>query len=184
LITITIDRTKIRRARETRCVKNRQLSSPTIPPPAPPPCAGTSGDRPDLPADDWTAPSTAEPVAAAAIVSVVGSFAGAGAATRSEAIASSDNKRRKTDVRPAPTRGGCQPQDEHCGADYRTVSHDVHLFCASQPVDLAAIRRNPTTKLAPHPPNISSFHRSFLPFLPVPIHQCADFLRAEFRARA
>src|SRR5229473_6920568 len=35
------------------------------PPPAlTPPSAGTSGDRPDLPADDWTAPSTTKPVAA------------------------------------------------------------------------------------------------------------------------
>jgi hypothetical protein len=85
-LTITIDRTKIRRARETRCVENRQLSSPTIPPPAPPPCAGTSGDRPHLQADDWTAPSIAEPVAAVAIGSVVGSFAGAGAAMRSDSI--------------------------------------------------------------------------------------------------
>jgi hypothetical protein len=73
------------RARETRCVKSRGASSPTIPPPAPPSrCGGTSGDRPDLPADDWTAPSTTEPVAAAAIGSVVGSFAGADAAVRSD----------------------------------------------------------------------------------------------------
>jgi len=49
------------------------------PPPAlTPPSAGTSGDRPDLPADDWTAPSTAKPVAAAAIGSVVGSLASVG----------------------------------------------------------------------------------------------------------
>ena len=75
------------RVRETRRVENRRLSSPTIPPPAPTPrCAGTSGDRPDLPADDWAAPSTVEPVAAAAIGSVVGSFAGAGAAMRSDRI--------------------------------------------------------------------------------------------------
>jgi len=85
LITIKIDPNKIRRARETRCVENRRLSSPTIPPSAlTAPCAGTSGDRPDLPADDWTAPSAAKPVAAAAIGSVVGSFAGAGAAMRSD----------------------------------------------------------------------------------------------------
>ena len=75
------------RARETRCVENRQLVSPTIPPPAPTPrCAGASGDRPDLPADDWTAPSIAEPVAAAAIGSAVGSFSAAGAAMRSDCI--------------------------------------------------------------------------------------------------
>jgi len=75
------------RAPETRCLENRQLLSPTIPPPAPTPrCAGASGDRPDLPADDWTAPSIAEPVAAAAIGSAVGSFAGAGAAMRSDCI--------------------------------------------------------------------------------------------------
>jgi hypothetical protein len=75
------------RARETRCVENRQLLNPTIPPPAPtPPCAGASGDRPDLPADDWTAPSIAEPVAAAAIGSVAGSFFAAGAAMRSDCI--------------------------------------------------------------------------------------------------
>jgi len=75
------------RARETRWVENRQLVSPTIPSPAPTPrCAGASGDRPDLPADDWTAPSIAEPVAAAAIGSVVGSFAGADAAMRSDRI--------------------------------------------------------------------------------------------------
>jgi hypothetical protein len=75
------------RARETRCVENRQLLSPTIPPPAPTPrCAGASGDRPDLPADDWTAPSIAEPVAAAAIGSAVGSFSAAGAAMRSDRI--------------------------------------------------------------------------------------------------
>jgi hypothetical protein len=87
MITIKIDRNKIRRACETRYVENRRLSSPTIPPPAlTPPCAGTSGDRPDLPADDWTAPYTVEPVAAAAIGSVVGSFAGAGAAMRSDRI--------------------------------------------------------------------------------------------------
>ncbi len=87
MITIKIDRNKIRRARETRCVENRQLVSPTIPPPAlTSPCAGTFGDRPDLPADDWTTPSTTEPVAAAAIGSVVGSFASAGAAMRSDRI--------------------------------------------------------------------------------------------------
>ena len=75
------------RARETRRVENRRLLSPTIPPPAPAPrCAGTSGDRPDLPADDWTAPFTAEPVAAAAIGSVVGPFVGAGTAMRSDSI--------------------------------------------------------------------------------------------------
>ena len=74
--------------RETRCTENRRFSGPAIPPPAPTPrCAGTSGDRPDLPADDWTAPCTAEPVAAAAIGLVVGSFAGAGAAMQSDSIA-------------------------------------------------------------------------------------------------
>jgi len=58
------------------------------PPPAlRPPSADTSGDRPDLPADDWTVPSTAEPVAASAIGSVVGPFAGAAAAMRSDCIA-------------------------------------------------------------------------------------------------
>ena len=75
------------RAPETRCLENRQLLSATIPPPAPTPrCAGASGDRPDLPADDWTAPSIAEPVAAAAIGSAVGSFSAAGAAMRSDCI--------------------------------------------------------------------------------------------------
>jgi len=73
------------RARETRCAENRQLLGLTIPPPAlTPQRAGAAGDRPDLPADDWTAPSPAEPVAAAAIGSVVGSFAAAGAAVRSD----------------------------------------------------------------------------------------------------
>jgi hypothetical protein len=72
--------------RETRCTENRRFSGPAIPPPAPTPrCAGTSGDRPDLPADDWTAPCTAEPVAAAAIGLVAGSFADA--AMRSDSIA-------------------------------------------------------------------------------------------------
>jgi hypothetical protein len=76
------------RAGETRCVENRRLSGPAIPPRAlTPPCAGTSDDRPDLSADDWTAPPTTEPVAAAAIGLVVGSFAGAGAAMRSDSIA-------------------------------------------------------------------------------------------------
>jgi hypothetical protein len=76
------------RTRETRCAENRRFSDPAIPPPVPTPrCAGTSGDRPDLPADDWTAPCTAEPVTAAAIELVVGSFAGAGAAMRSDSIA-------------------------------------------------------------------------------------------------
>jgi hypothetical protein len=73
-------------ARQTRCAENRRLSVPAIPPPAPLRCAGTSDDRPDLPADDWTAPPTTEPVAAAAIGLVVGSFAGAGAAMRSHRI--------------------------------------------------------------------------------------------------
>jgi type IV secretion system protein VirD4 len=74
--------------RETRCTENRQFSGPAIPPPAPTPGrAGTSDDRPDLPADDWTAPCTAEPVAAAAIGLVVGSFAGAGAAMGSDSTA-------------------------------------------------------------------------------------------------
>jgi len=76
------------RARETGRTKNRRFSGPTIPPPAPTHrCAGTSGDRPDLPTDDWTAPCFAEPVAAAAIGLVVGSFAGAGAAMQSDSIA-------------------------------------------------------------------------------------------------
>ena len=74
--------------REMRCTENRQFSSAAIPPPAPTPrFAGTSGDRPDLPADDWTAPCTAEPVAASAIGLVVDFFAGAGAAMRSDSIA-------------------------------------------------------------------------------------------------
>jgi hypothetical protein len=81
------------RARETRCVENRQLMISTIPPPTlTPRCAGTSGDRPDLPADDWTAPSTTEPVTAAAIRSVAGSFTGAGAAIRSESIVRQEQK--------------------------------------------------------------------------------------------
>jgi hypothetical protein len=76
------------RARKTRCAENRRFSGPAIPSPAlTPRCAGTSDDRPDLPADDWTAPCTAEPVAAAAIGLVVSSFAGAGAAMRSDSIA-------------------------------------------------------------------------------------------------
>jgi type IV secretion system protein VirD4 len=76
------------RARETRCTENRRLLGTAIPPPAlAPRCAGTSDDRPDLRADDWTAPCTAEPGAAAAIGSAVGSFVGAGAAMRSDGIA-------------------------------------------------------------------------------------------------
>jgi len=43
-----------------------------------PPSAGTSDDRSDLPADDWTALSNTASVAAAAIGSVVGSLAGTG----------------------------------------------------------------------------------------------------------
>ena len=74
------------RARETRCTESCRLSSTAIPPPALT-CPGTSDDRPDLRADNWTAPCTAEPVAAAAIGLVVGSFAGAGAAMRSNRIA-------------------------------------------------------------------------------------------------
>jgi hypothetical protein len=50
------------------------------------PCAGTCDDRPDLPADDWTAPPITEPVAPAAIGSGVGSFANAGAPMRSDSI--------------------------------------------------------------------------------------------------
>ena len=47
------------RAGETRCTENRRLIGPAIPPPAlTHRCAGTSDDRPDLPADDWTAPPT------------------------------------------------------------------------------------------------------------------------------
>jgi hypothetical protein len=83
---IWVSRAAPSRARETRCVENRELSSPTIPPPATPRCAGTSDDRPDLRADDWTAPCTAEPVAAAAIGSAVGSFFAAGAAMRRDCI--------------------------------------------------------------------------------------------------
>jgi hypothetical protein len=75
------------------CVENRQLSSPTFPPPAPPPCVGTSGDRPDLPADDWIAASTAERVVAAAIGLVVGSFVGAGAPMRSDSIVQQQDKK-------------------------------------------------------------------------------------------
>jgi hypothetical protein len=75
------------RARETSCVENHRLVSPTILPPAPTPrCAGASGDWPDLPADDWTAPSIAKPVAAAVIGSAVGSFSAAGAAMRRDCI--------------------------------------------------------------------------------------------------
>jgi hypothetical protein len=81
-------------AHETRCTENRRLSGPAIPPRAPtPPCAGTSDDRSALPADDWTAPCTAEPVAAAAIGSAVGSFAGAGAAVRSYSIAQQEEQK-------------------------------------------------------------------------------------------
>ncbi len=75
---ILVSRAAPSHACEARRVENRRLSNPTIPPPAPPlQCAGTSGERPDLSADDWTAPSAPEPVAAAAIGSVVGSFANA-----------------------------------------------------------------------------------------------------------
>ena len=65
------------RAHNTRCSEDRRLSSRTPPPPALTlPGAGASGDRPDLPADDWTALSLTAPVAAAAIGSVVGPPAG------------------------------------------------------------------------------------------------------------
>jgi hypothetical protein len=75
------------RTHKTRRAGNRRFSGSAILRPAlTPRCAGTSDDRPDLPADDWTAPCTAEPVAAAAIGSVVGSFAGAGGAIRSDSI--------------------------------------------------------------------------------------------------
>src|SRR5262249_10853277 len=48
--------------------ENPQPLGPRHPPLAPTArCAGTSDDRPDLPADDWTAPPITEPVAAAAI---------------------------------------------------------------------------------------------------------------------
>jgi hypothetical protein len=61
------------RAHKARCFEDRRLSSRTPPPPALTlPGAGASGDRPDLPADDWTALSLTAPVAAAAIGSVVG----------------------------------------------------------------------------------------------------------------
>jgi hypothetical protein len=61
------------RAHKARCFEDRRLSSCTPPPPALRlPSAGASGDRPDLPADDWTAPSLMAPVAAAALGSVVG----------------------------------------------------------------------------------------------------------------
>jgi type IV secretion system protein VirD4 len=61
------------RAHKARCFEDRRLSSRAPPPPALTlPGAGASGDRPDLPADDWTAPSLTAPVAAAAIGSVVG----------------------------------------------------------------------------------------------------------------
>ena len=96
MITIKIEQNKTRasatdatpnRARKMSRVENRRLSRPTIPPPALTlRCAGTSGDRPDLPADDWTAPRTAEPVAAAAIGSVVGSFSDASASILSDGI--------------------------------------------------------------------------------------------------
>ena len=92
MITIKIEQDKTRasatdatpnRARKMSRVENRRL----IPPPALTlRCAGTSGDRPDLPADDWTAPRTAEPVAAAAIGSVVGSFSDASASILSDGI--------------------------------------------------------------------------------------------------
>jgi hypothetical protein len=92
LSTIKIDRDKTRAnfARAplgTRCTENRPFSGPAIRPPAlTPECAGASGDRSDLSADDWTALPIAEPVAAAAIGSAVGSFADAGAAMRSDSI--------------------------------------------------------------------------------------------------
>jgi len=80
------------RAPETRCTENRRLSCPAIPTRAlRPPCAGTSDDRPALPADDWTAPPTAEPVAAAAIGLVVDSFAGA--AMQSDGIATQQEQK-------------------------------------------------------------------------------------------
>jgi hypothetical protein len=85
---ILISGTSPSRVCKTGCAENRRLSGPAIPPPAlTPRCAGTSDDRPDLPADDWAAPCTTERVAAAAIGLVVSSFAGAGAAMRSDSIA-------------------------------------------------------------------------------------------------
>ena len=64
-----------------------RLSNYQPPPALTPPSEDTSDDRPDLPADDWTVPPIAEPVAASAIGSVVGSFAGVAAALRSDSIA-------------------------------------------------------------------------------------------------
>jgi hypothetical protein len=70
------------RAHKACCFGDRRLSGRTPPPPAltPPDAdvsgAHVSGDRPDLPADDWTALSLTAPVAAAAIGSVVGPPAG------------------------------------------------------------------------------------------------------------
>jgi len=85
---ILVSRAAPSRTRKTRCAENRKLSGSAISPRAlTPPCAGTSDDRPALPADDWTAPPTTEPVATAAIGLVVGSFAGAGAAMASDRIA-------------------------------------------------------------------------------------------------
>jgi hypothetical protein len=66
------------RSYETRCWEDRRPSSHTPPPPAPtPPSSGASGDRLDLPADDWTAHALTAPVAAAAIGPVGGPPAGA-----------------------------------------------------------------------------------------------------------
>jgi hypothetical protein len=50
-----------------------------------PPCAGDSGDRPDVPGDEWRPllPTTA-PVATATIGSVVSFFSDAGATSRSD----------------------------------------------------------------------------------------------------
>ena len=66
---------------------NRRLPGRGTPPPALTLlCAGICDDRPDLPADDWAAPPTTEPVAAAPIGSAFGSFAGAGAAVRGHRV--------------------------------------------------------------------------------------------------
>src|SRR5262249_1225352 len=83
------------------------------------------------------------------------------------ATPSSDKKSGKTDVRAQPSRGGCPPEDQYYWSGGRTLGHGACSFHTSRLVDLAAIRQNRTTKPAPHPPGISSFHGSVLPFLRV-----------------
>jgi hypothetical protein len=108
---IVVSTTAPIRTHKTRCTENRRFSGPAIPPPRRRP-----GARAPPATDPTCQPMTGQlhalPSQSQRPQSGWSSALSRARAPRCEAIALPHNKNRRTDVRPRPTRSGCQPQDQ------------------------------------------------------------------------